>query len=62
MRWPVTSSAVGLQLVGMMTKQLGGTLTLTREGGTMFTVSIPYPSRGVKEDTHAPGSDSDRGR
>ena len=35
------TESLGLQLVGMMTEQLGGTLTLTCEGGTTFTVSIP---------------------
>ena len=39
------TESLGLQLVGMMTEQLGGTLTLTRGGGTTFTVSIPYGAR-----------------
>ncbi len=39
------TESLGLQLVGMMTEQLGGTLTLTRGGGTTFTVSIPYGTR-----------------
>jgi two-component sensor histidine kinase/PAS domain-containing protein len=39
------AESLGLQLVGMMTEQLGGTLTLTCKGGTTFTVSIPYPTR-----------------
>jgi two-component sensor histidine kinase/PAS domain-containing protein len=39
------TESLGLQLVGMMTEQLGGTLTLTCEGGTTFTVSIPYRTR-----------------
>ena len=34
---------LGLQLVGMLTEQLGGTLTLTRAPGTTFTLSFPYP-------------------
>jgi two-component sensor histidine kinase len=54
------TESLGLQLVGMMTEQLGGTLTLTREGGTTFTVCIPYRTQQVKEDPYAPGSDSDR--
>jgi hypothetical protein len=29
----------------MMAEQLGGTLTLTCEGGTTFAVSIPYGTR-----------------
>jgi hypothetical protein len=39
------TESLGLQLVGMVTEQLGGTLTLTCEGGTTFTVSIPYGRR-----------------
>jgi two-component sensor histidine kinase/PAS domain-containing protein len=39
------TESLGLQLVGMMTEQLGGTLTLTRGGGTTFTISIPYGTR-----------------
>ena len=39
------AESLGLQLVGMMIEQLGGTLTLTCEGGTTFTVSIPYCTR-----------------
>ena len=46
----------------MMTEQLGGMLTLTCEGGTVFTISIPYRTRQVKEEGYAPGPDSDRGR
>jgi PAS domain S-box-containing protein len=36
------TESLGLQLVRMLTEQLGGTLTLMGEIGTMFTVSIPY--------------------
>lgn len=56
------TESLGLQLVGMMTEQLGGTLTLTCEGGTTFTVTIPYCTRSVQEDVYARGPDSDRGR
>jgi PAS domain S-box-containing protein len=35
------TESLGLQLVNMLTEQLGGTLTLTPEGGTTITVSIP---------------------
>jgi two-component sensor histidine kinase len=56
------TESLGPQLVGMMTERLGGRLTLTCEGGTTFAVSIPYGTREVKEDAHAPGPDSDRGR
>jgi two-component sensor histidine kinase len=50
--------SLGLQLVSMLTKQLGATLTLTRQGGTTFTVSIPYPASEAKEEAHARRSDS----
>jgi signal transduction histidine kinase len=39
------TESLGLQLVGMLAEQLGGTLTLTHEGGTTFTVSIPAGTR-----------------
>ena len=57
-----STESLGLQLVGMMTEQLGGMLTLTCEAGTVFTISIPYRTRQVKEEAYAPGPDSDRGR
>jgi two-component sensor histidine kinase len=37
------TESLGLQLVGMLTEQLGGTLTLTRESGTLFSITFPYP-------------------
>jgi PAS domain S-box-containing protein len=37
------TESLGLQLVGMLTEQLGGTLTLTRAPGTTFTLTFPYP-------------------
>jgi PAS domain S-box-containing protein len=37
------TESLGLQLVGMLTEQLGGTLTLTREPGTTWTLTFPYP-------------------
>jgi two-component sensor histidine kinase len=55
------TESLGLQLVGMMTEQLGGTLALTCEGGTTFTVSIPCRTRQPREDANAPGTDSYRG-
>jgi signal transduction histidine kinase len=39
------TESLGLQLVCMLTEQLGGTMTLTRERGTTFTVRFPYPTR-----------------
>jgi two-component sensor histidine kinase len=37
------TESLGLQLVGMLTEQLGGTLTLTREPGATCTLTFPYP-------------------
>jgi two-component sensor histidine kinase len=56
------TDSLGLQLVCALTEQLGGRLTLTREGDTTFTVSISYGMRPLKEDAHAPRPDADRGR
>jgi PAS domain S-box-containing protein len=39
------TDSLGLQLVGMLTEQLGGTIALARERGTTFTVTFPYPTR-----------------
>jgi PAS domain S-box-containing protein len=36
------TESLGLQLIGMLSEQLGGTLTLMGEDGTTFTVSIPF--------------------
>lgn len=36
-----TAESLGLQLVGMLTEQLGGTIALERHGGTTFTVTFP---------------------
>ena len=37
---PETAESLGLQLVNTLTRQLGGTLTVTRSGGTQFTVTF----------------------
>ena len=37
------SDSLGLQLVSMLTEQLGGTLTVARHGGTAFTLTFPLP-------------------
>jgi two-component sensor histidine kinase len=42
------TESLGLQLVDMLTEQLGGTLTLMGEGGTMFTLSIPYSTPRIR--------------
>jgi signal transduction histidine kinase len=36
------TESLGLQLVCLLTEQLGGTMTLVREGGAAFTVRFPY--------------------
>jgi two-component sensor histidine kinase len=38
------TESLGLQLVSMLTEQLGGTITLSRECGTAFVVTFPYDS------------------
>lgn len=38
------SKGLGMKLVDMLTKQLGGTITFEREGGTTFRISIPVNS------------------
>ncbi|MGH8060201.1 MAG: hypothetical protein ACREOH_23680 [Candidatus Entotheonellia bacterium] len=35
------TDSLGLQLVSMLTAQLGGTIELEREGGTRFTLTFP---------------------
>jgi two-component sensor histidine kinase len=35
------TATLGLQLVDMLTEQLGGTITLERDGGTTFTLTFP---------------------
>jgi PAS domain S-box-containing protein len=48
------TESLGLQLVSMLTEQLGGTITLTRECGTAFVVTFPYELRPVRGDAHVP--------
>jgi two-component system, sensor histidine kinase PdtaS len=45
------SDSLGLQLVGLLTEQLGGTLTVARQGGTTFTLTFPLPE--AQPGTHA---------
>jgi K+-sensing histidine kinase KdpD len=37
------SDSLGLQLVSMLAEQLGGTLSVARQGGTVFTLTFPLP-------------------
>lgn len=55
------TESLGLQLVSMLTEQLGGTITLTCERGTMFTVTFPYDTWHVRGEVHAPQADTHRG-
>jgi PAS domain S-box-containing protein/excisionase family DNA binding protein len=49
------SDSLGLQLVSLLTEQLGGTLTVVRQGGTAFTLTFPLPETqaGAHADTTA---------
>jgi len=47
------SDSLGLQLVRMLTEQLGGTLTVARQGGTAFTLTFPLPEAQPGAHTHA---------
>jgi two-component sensor histidine kinase len=38
----------------MLTEQLGGTITLSRNCGTAFAVTFPHDSQHVAGDSHAP--------
>jgi PAS domain S-box-containing protein len=52
------TESLGLQLVSMLTEQLGGTITLTRECGTAFAVTFPYDARHVRGEVQAPYTDT----
>jgi PAS domain S-box-containing protein len=43
-----TTSSLGLQLVGDLTDQLGGTVTIGRQGGTAFLICIPRSYRALR--------------
>ncbi|HEX2279516.1 MAG TPA: MASE1 domain-containing protein [Candidatus Tectomicrobia bacterium] len=44
------TDSLGLQLVYLLTEQLGGTITLERTGGTTFTLILPFdPAQGRGE-------------
>jgi two-component system, sensor histidine kinase PdtaS len=47
------SDSLGLQLVGLLTEQLGGTLTVARQGGTAFTLTFPLPEAQAGEHARA---------
>jgi PAS domain S-box-containing protein len=56
------TESLGLQIVSLLTEQLGGTITLTRELGTAFTVTFPYDTRQLREEAHASHTDTHCGR
>jgi PAS domain S-box-containing protein len=56
------TESLGLQLVSMLTEQLGGTMTLSRECGTAFVVTFPYAAQHVKGEADAPPTDAHLGR
>jgi two-component sensor histidine kinase len=45
------TESLGLQLVSMLTEQLGGTITLSRDCGTAFAVTFPHDSEGITGDS-----------
>ena len=48
------SESLGLQLVGMLTEQLGPTPTVARHGGTAFTLTFPLPEAPAGHTRPAP--------
>jgi two-component sensor histidine kinase len=47
------SDSLGVQLVCLLTEQLGGTLTVARQGGTTFTLTFPLPEAQLGMPAHA---------
>jgi PAS domain S-box-containing protein len=56
------TESLGLQLVTMLTEQLGGTITLSRNCGTAFAVTFPHDSQHAAGDSHAPQKDMKTGK
>jgi two-component sensor histidine kinase len=50
---PDTAESLGLQLVNTLTRQLGGTLAVTRDNGTRFTLAFVEQERA---ETHRANS------
>ncbi|HEX9868369.1 MAG TPA: histidine kinase dimerization/phosphoacceptor domain -containing protein [Candidatus Tectomicrobia bacterium] len=48
------TESLGLQVVSMLTEQLGGTITLACQAGTTFAVTFPYSTRSARGEPHAP--------
>ena len=47
------TESLGLQVVSMLTEQLGGTITLARECGTAFAVTFPYETPPDRDEVQA---------
>ena len=56
------TESLGLQLVAMLTEQLGGTITLSRNCGTTFAVTFPHDSEHIAGNSHAPQKDMRSGK
>ena len=56
------TESLGLQLVSMLTEQLGGTVRLSRDCGTTFTITFPHGRPGKTDEAQAPHADSHAGR
>jgi two-component sensor histidine kinase len=55
------ADSLGLQLVCLLTEQLGGTLEMTRGHGTHWKLTFTIPSPPALGDEDGPGPDPDRG-
>jgi two-component sensor histidine kinase len=56
------TESLGLQLVAMLTEQLGGTITLSRNCGTTFAVTFPHDSEHIAGNSQAPQKDMRSGK
>jgi PAS domain S-box-containing protein len=56
------TSSLGLRLVRTLTQQLRGTLTLERDGGTLWTLRFPADTAPIEEEAHGASAHPDRGR
>ena len=55
------TESLGLQLVSMLTEQLGGTIALARDCGTAFAVTFPHDSQHVTGEAFAHHKDTPSG-
>ena len=47
------TESLGLHLVGLLAEQLGGTITLECDGGTLWTLTFPLRLKPAAEEPHA---------